>query len=60
MNADARTDHLPMPALTRPPLGQPRVPCERRRHTPAIAQLDDERVIGDLNVYGRRGFRCQT
>src|SRR5438046_177569 len=51
MNPDAWTNQSPTPSLARPPLGQARVPVDRHRHAPTVAEFDDERVLGDLNVF---------
>ena len=58
--ADTWTNQLPTPSLARPSFDQARVPGDRDRYAPAVAEFDDERVLGNLNVLDGRGFRCQT
>src|SRR5438034_7622677 len=60
VNPDAWTNQLPTSSLAWSPFSQAGVPVDWDRHAPTIAQLDDECVLGDLNVLGRRGFRWQT
>ena len=60
MNTDTRTNQLPTAPLAGPSFCEPGIPLDRNRDAPTVAKLDHERVLGDLNVLGRRDFRCQT
>ena len=60
VNADARTDKLPVAAFARPPLRQSWIPLQRNRDAPTIRQVDDDGVTSDPNVFCRRSLSCQT
>jgi hypothetical protein len=57
MYSETWTDQFPPSTFRHGTFSQPRVPVEWYRHHSAISKFDDQGIVSDSDLFGRRQFR---